>query len=195
MFESYNVRSEPPASAALRVIHKAENLYFLARNVWLAGGSLKFFAEKLRIEVSRFNVHCAILWEKIVDRFHPGRGVSYPHLRILDANHQAQKAYQPVPYDGRLTLFKPKVHYRKFNNPSFGWESVAMQGIQIVEMPNYPRGSLNQPFVGVLASRLTTEIERTLQPQVMRPTATTIVHVDSEQARNRLRPSHCAPAS
>jgi hypothetical protein len=38
-----------------------------------------------------------------------------------------------------------------------------MQGVNVLEMPNYPHGSLNQPFVKVLAGRLRREIEKTLQ--------------------------------
>ena len=132
---------------------------------------MEFLAEKLKVEVSRFKVRCDILRARIVDRFYPGRGASYQHLRIQAANHEAQAAYQPVPYDGRITLFRPKVHYREFNDPYFGWEGLAMQGVQIVEMPNYPRGSLNQPFVDILARRLTAEIEKTLHAPGGRPKA------------------------
>jgi amino acid adenylation domain-containing protein len=182
MFETYNVQSAPPVSVTLGVIHKAENLYFQVKNLALSGGSVEFFAEKLKVEVSRFKVHCNILWARIVDRFHPSRGVSYQHLRIQAANHQAQAAYQPVPYDGRITLFKPKVHYREFNDRHFGWENLAMQGVQIVEMPNYPRGSLNEPFVNVLARRLKAEIEKTLHAPVGRQ-KTMIVPGEDEERR------------
>jgi len=33
-------------------------------------------------------------------------------------------------------------------------------GVEVVEMPNYPRGLLNDPFVDVLADRLKAEIEK-----------------------------------
>jgi amino acid adenylation domain-containing protein len=180
LFESYNVQRGPAVSTTLRVIHKAENLYFQARNLLLSGGSVKFIAEKLRVEVSRLAVHFDILRERIVHRFHPSHGVSYRHLRIQVANHQAQAAYRPVPYDGRITLFKPKMHYRDFNDPHFGWEGLAVQGVQIVDMPNYPRGSLNQPFVRVLADRLKTEIEKTFHGQVARPNAMIVSREDDK---------------
>ena len=37
---------------------------------------------------------------------------------------------------------------------------IARRGVEVVEMPNYPRGSLNDPFVDVLADRLKVEIEK-----------------------------------
>lgn len=169
MFETYNVSSRPPVSFPLHIIHKAQNIYFQARNLLLSGVSAQFFAEKLRAEVSRFRAHCDILRERIVDTFRPRRIVSYAHLRIRDANHRAQRAYQPAPYGGRVTLLKPKVHYLKFNDPCFGWETLAMQGVAVVEMPNYPRGSLNHPFVKILALRLRREIEMALHDSARRP--------------------------
>ena len=163
LFETYNLKGGPPLSFPLRMIHKAQNVYFQTRNLLLAGGSTQFFVEKLRMEVSRFKVHCYILRESVVDRLRSARSVSYTHLRVRDANHRAQEAYQPVPYNGRVTLLRPKVNYRKFDDPCFGWETLAMQGVNVLELPNYPRGSLNQPFVKVLAVRLKREIEKTLQ--------------------------------
>jgi aspartate racemase len=171
MFESYNVRSRPEASLPLRVIHKAENLYFQGRNVLLSGGSVAFVAEKAGIEFTRLKIRCAMMWSTLVERFRPGRGVRYQHLRILAANHEAQAAYQPVPYDGRITLFKPIVHYRDFNDPYFGWNGLAMDGVRVVDMPNYPRGSLNEPFVRVLARRLQTEMETACQGSAGRAAA------------------------
>jgi hypothetical protein len=74
------------------------------------------------------------------------------------------------------------VHYREFNDRHFGWENLAMQGVQIVEMPNYPRGSLNEPFVNVLARRLKAEIEKTLHAPVGRQ-KTMIVPGEDEERR------------
>jgi len=44
-----------------------------------------------------------------------------------------------------------------------------MQGVDVVEMPNYPRGSLNHPFVKILAHRLRKDIEGTLRDRTRRP--------------------------
>jgi len=75
-------------------------------------------------------------------------------------NDKAQAAYRPAPYDGKIILFRPKAFYRRFSDRSFGWGEVARQGVEVVEMPNYPRGLLNDPFVDALADRLKAEIEK-----------------------------------
>lgn len=166
MLETYNVKSRPPASAGLTIVHKVENVYFQARNVLLSGGGPQFFAEKFRIELSRFKVHCDILWSRIAGRFGSSKRVSYQHLRIRDANHQAQAAYEPVLYDGRITLFRSRNYYREFNDRCYGWDGLAVQGVHVVELPNYPHGSLNQPFVKVLARALKTEIAKILDHSI-----------------------------
>jgi thioesterase domain-containing protein len=180
LLETYNLKGAPPLSFALRLIHKAENVYFQTKNLLLAGGNTQFFAEKLRMEVSRFKVYCYILRERIVDRFRSARSVSYTHLRVRDANHRAQEAYQPLPYNGRVTLLRPKVHYRKFDDPCFGWETLAMQGVNVLEMPYYPHGSLNHPFVKVLAGRLRREIEKTLQDRAQETDPVIVAEAVSE---------------
>jgi amino acid adenylation domain-containing protein len=169
LFETYNLKSRPPVSFAMRMIHKTQNIYFQAANLLVAGISARFFAEKLRMELSRFKVHCDILRERIVERFRARPMAKYPHLRIRDGNHRALEAYEPVPFDGRVMLFRPKVHFHKFNDRCFGWESLAMQGVDVVEMPNYPRGSLNHPFVKVLAHRLRKDVESSLRDRARQP--------------------------
>lgn len=78
-------------------------------------------------------------------------------------NDKAQLAYRPLPYAGKITLFRPKVHYRGFGDLDFGWKNIAQEGVDVVKLPNYPRGTLNDPFVEILAERLKTEIEKCLQ--------------------------------
>jgi hypothetical protein len=162
MFETYNLQSEPPASLALRMLHKAQNLYFQWRNflLSLSDGNLAFLSEKLRVEASRFRVRGHMLVTQFVNRFNPGRRHGYEHLRIVAVNHEALAAYEPASFDGRIVLFRPMAHYRGFNDRHFGWGSIARQGVHVVDMPNYPRGSLNHPFVEGLARALEAEIQR-----------------------------------
>jgi len=162
MIETYNLQSRPPISISLKTIHKAQNLYFQVRNLLLSlsEGTSKFFTEKYRVEVGRLKVKWDILYSQFFNQFHPGRFLGYQHLRINAVNDKAQTAYRPAPYDGKIILFRPKGSYCQFNDRSFGWGEVAKQGVEVVEMPNYPRGLLNDPFVDVLADRLKAEIEK-----------------------------------
>jgi amino acid adenylation domain-containing protein len=144
MFETYNLRDGPPVSFRLHVVHKAQNFYFHLRNLLLSlsGGPSGFFREKLKVELRRWRMNADSL-----------------RSRVRVVNDQAQAAYRPAPYDGRIILFKTKTHFHEFNDRHFGWQSVAGQGVRVVEMPNYPRASMNDPFVEVLAERLRTEID------------------------------------
>jgi amino acid adenylation domain-containing protein len=159
LVETYNVRSRPPVSAPLRIVHKAQNVYFQTRNLLLSRSRVQFLAEKLQIELSRLRVYTDILRTKLVDRSRSTRGAGYQHLRIREANHQAQAAYQPGPYEGKITLFRSKIHFRGFDDPCFGWKSLAMEGVRVIEMANFPHGFLNQPFVRDLAHALEAEID------------------------------------
>jgi thioesterase domain-containing protein len=167
MIETYNLHSTPPASLPLHIVHKAQNLYFQMRNVALsvssgASDSRKFLAEKLAVELNRFTVRCHMVWTRFLGRFRPGHRPPYASLQILVANHEAVAAYQPAPFEGRIVLFRPKSHYLKFNDPCLGWGSTARHGVRVIDMPSYPRGSLNHPFVEVLARALDGEIEQTI---------------------------------
>ncbi|PYR33793.1 MAG: non-ribosomal peptide synthetase [Acidobacteria bacterium] len=166
MIDSYNIRSAPPLSKPLRALHAAQNLYFQTRNVLLSlrGGSSRFFVEKGRIEVSRFKVRCDILATRVMNRF-SRRPTNYQHLLIQSVNDRAQSMYKPEPYEGRIVLFKPKGHFSRLSDRHFGWSAIAQHGVHIVEMPNYPRGSLNHPFVKVLANALAKEMNTAIQNQ------------------------------
>ena len=161
MLETYNIKSRPPVSATESIFHKFQNVCFQVGNCLLSGRDIRFLTEKLRVELSRFKVHCDILRSRLLDRFRNGR-VSYVHLRIQEAYHKFQAAYDPVAYDGKVTLFRSGVYYRGFDDPWFGWRDLATQGVEVVELPHYPHGSLNQPFVTALASALAARVNKTL---------------------------------
>jgi amino acid adenylation domain-containing protein len=165
MLESYNVRSRPPVPFPLGVFHKVQNLNFQMRNVLLSLflGDARFFVEKFRIEVIRFKGRCEILSGKIANRFNPDAPRTYQRLLVREVNDQAHASYQPAPYDGSIVLVKAKGHFRGMNDSYWGWDAVSSQGVRVIEMPNYPKGSLNHPFVEVLAKRLGEEIDKTLQ--------------------------------
>jgi thioesterase domain-containing protein/acyl carrier protein len=163
MFETYNRRNEPLPDRGLHAIHIAQHAYYQASNLALSvsGGTLAFFAEKVKFEMSRLKVHADILRSRRLGS-RTGRRPEYQHLQVRRVNERAALAYRPRPYDGVITLFKPRTHYRGFTDPAFGWHDIAGQGVRLIELPNCPRGSLNDPFVGVVADALRAEIDRTL---------------------------------
>jgi Thioesterase domain len=163
MMETYNMEDVGEFSFPLRTFHRAQNLYFHLKNLLLSlsRGGLGFFLEKLRVQWSRSRVKRNILWATMLDKLGYESGLRYQHLHVRDVNDRAQAAYKPLPYDGKITLFRTQGHYRGLDSWDFGWGRIARHGVRVVELPHYPRGSLNRPFVEVLVRRLAAEIEDT----------------------------------
>ena len=164
MLETYNLADRPKVSFPLRTIHKAQNLYFHLTNLLLSlsRGGFGFFFEKMKVELGRGKVTLNILWSAMLEKLNYKGGLQYQHLQTRTVNDKAQAAYRPLPYDGKITLFRTKAHYHGFGDWDFGWGHIARQGVHVVELPHYPRGTLNDPFVEVLAERLKAEIENIL---------------------------------
>jgi hypothetical protein len=86
--------------------------------------------------------------------------LNFQYLEINRINDEAQAKYEPTPYDGRIVLFKPRACYAGFNDPEYGWGELAKKGVEVIDIPAYPRGMLNEPFVQILADKLKKEIEK-----------------------------------
>jgi thioesterase domain-containing protein/acyl carrier protein len=80
---------------------------------------------------------------------------------IQAINDHAVTKYRPKPYPGKLTLFKPEVNYSAFPDPRMGWGEIALDGVDIVELPMNPHAMLVEPFVQQLASALAAALDRT----------------------------------
>lgn len=164
MFETYNIAGHSKISFPLRTIHTAQNLYFHLTNLLLSlsNGGFGFFSEKLAVELGRAKVTLNILWSEVQKKLRYKGGLQYHHRQTRIINDHAYAVYHPLPYDGKITLFRTKTHYRGFNSKDFGWGHIARQGVDVVEMPFYPRGTLNDPFVEDIAERLKVEIDKIL---------------------------------
>jgi len=163
LLETYNLAGSPVVSFPLKTVHKVQNLYFHLTNLLLSlsHGGFGFFFEKMTVELGRAKVALNILWSATLAKFNYEGGLQYQHLQTQILNDTAQVTYKPSPYDGKITLFRTKSHYRRFADFDFGWGPIARQGVHVVELPFYPRGTLNDPFVQILAERLKAEIEKT----------------------------------
>jgi thioesterase domain-containing protein len=165
MLETYNLEGLPEVSSfPLRTIYKAQNLYFNLTNLLLSlsQGGFDFFLEKIKVEFSRMKMTWNILWSTMLEKLNYEGVLQYQHLQVRTVNDQAQAAYRTVPYDGTITVFRTKTYYCGLHDWDFGWGHIARQGVHVVKLLHYPRGSLNDPFVDVLAERLSAEIENAL---------------------------------
>jgi hypothetical protein len=62
--------------------------------------------------------------------------------------------YVPRPYSGRVAVIRPKGSFWGLDHPSLGWGEVVRDGLEIREIPVYPKGMLIEPFVQMLAAEL-----------------------------------------
>ena len=78
--------------------------------------------------------------------------------RIHALNHEAALRYQPRPYQGVVTNFKPKRNYTAFPDPDMGWTQLALRGVKNIELDLNPHAMLTEPFVRQLADSLSREL-------------------------------------
>ena len=76
------------------------------------------------------------------------------HESVHDVNERAAQFYQPKPYAGRVTVFKPKVNYDFYPDRQMGWGDLVTGRLEIVELPVNPHAMLAEPYVQSLADRL-----------------------------------------
>ena len=79
---------------------------------------------------------------------------------VQASNDAACDRYEPKPYAGKLTLFKPKVNYDFYPDPKMGWGDLARGGIDPVELPVNPHAMLVEPYVQTLANELKARIDQ-----------------------------------
>jgi hypothetical protein len=69
-------------------------------------------------------------------------------------NDEASLRYVPSPYEGRVAVIRPKGSFLGLSSPALGWEGVVRNGLEVYELPVYPKGMLIEPFCRTLAEIL-----------------------------------------
>jgi surfactin family lipopeptide synthetase C len=75
----------------------------------------------------------------------------YLRLNMLEGN--AWRAYKPAPYPGRITLFRSE-ETREDSRIIAGWEKLASEGVEVVDVPGDHLSMMHSPYVRTLAARL-----------------------------------------
>ncbi|KAM3097684.1 condensation domain-containing protein [Phormidesmis sp. 146-12] len=77
---------------------------------------------------------------------------------------QVGNHYVPQPYSGKVTLFRA-MQRSPFESitidPTFGWDAIALDGVELYDIPGDHLGILQEPNVQILAKDLRTCIDRT----------------------------------
>ena len=157
MLESYNEHAfSVHSSKTIRIANKLLNVIFHFQNMMhpLNNAKMKFIIEKFRVEIERVRINIMVGFTKVGAIFNVNVMPNYPHLRITDINDEAQLNYVPKPYKGRITVFRPKKNFIGYDDYECGWGGMASEGIDVHEIPAYPRGMLVEPFVKILADEL-----------------------------------------
>jgi len=53
-----------------------------------------------------------------------------------------------------VVIIRPRSNFRGLDDPGLGWSEVVRNGLEIREIPVYPKGMLVEPFVQRLAQEL-----------------------------------------
>jgi pimeloyl-ACP methyl ester carboxylesterase len=162
VMETYDF-SQESTSFFSRLYYRVQQIEFHARNLLIARNKRTFLHEKAKVAWSRRNIFFGNLATALGFGTRLG---NYSHSVLSDiweACDVAAAKYQPKPYPGIITQFRPLKHYACFSGPQMGLEKIAAGGIKNYNLNVYPRGMLVEPFVSSLAQQLRECIKSTLE--------------------------------
>jgi len=125
-------------------------------------GMSKFLSEKMAILRSRIPVWRGMLVAKFSASPTIASSTAVILGRIWRTNDAACWRYEPKPYSGILTDFRPAKQYRIFDKPELKWERLAEGGQEVIVLPVYPASMLLEPFVEHLGHALTQVMDRAI---------------------------------
>ncbi len=162
LFDTMDWSKIPPVSIWARIYQWSQRLTFHFANFLCLdlAGMVKFFREKLEILGDRLPLWMGMLLGRLdPQRLRRTMPESRALGRLWQLNDRACVAYVPRPYPGRITDFRPRKQYRRYNKPEAKWERLARGGQEIIVLPVYPAGMLVEPFVEHLARALRSSID------------------------------------
>jgi len=116
---------------------------------------IRYFKEKKRIagDGGWAHIKTEMPGTTLADNDSFGRAESGIEASVQLLNDHAGDIYDPKPYSGKLTLFKPQKNYSFYPDPKMGWGDLVSE-LDIVEMPINPHAMLVEPYVEKLAHEL-----------------------------------------
>jgi len=157
MLDTCNFASVSPSKVSrLEPLHFLQNLWFHAANILSLGAKdrKKFLKQKADVETSRLGIRLRAAYHALMNLRSAEKRTSYPHLIVGKINHEAMHRYDPRPYNGRVAVIRPKGNFLGLTSRSLGWSEVVGDGLEIHELPVYPKGILVEPFCRLLADAL-----------------------------------------
>ncbi len=161
MLDTYNFFRALKSSFLMFILQKIR--FHFGNFLQLRPGTMwKYFKEKKRVAGDGGWSH--IRTERPGTTLQEGvaRAESGIEASVQELNDHAADIYDPKPYTGTLTLFKPQINYKFYPDPKMGWGNLALGGLDIVEMPINPHAMLLEPHVKTLAQELKLRMDREL---------------------------------
>ncbi len=85
----------------------------------------------------------------------PGEDLPPAYRNVREANYMARNQYDPRPYSGRVTLFRVLNQGAGiFDRRYYGWDRLAQDGVEVIDVPGDHLSLLSEPNVSVLAEHL-----------------------------------------
>jgi len=165
MIENYNIKTiQWPMPFSLTMKNKVLNLWYHLGNLFTDSNNAKmdFLREKTRIELSRYRVTLQVSLAALMKKLGLNSSLNFPHIKVDKAYDEALILYTPQVYEGEIVLFGARNRLAGFRDPLYGWGHIAAKGVELLELPINPRGSLVEPFVGMLAKKLNERLNHAL---------------------------------
>jgi len=157
MIENYNIKTiQWPMPFSLNIANKFLNLWYHMGNLFTGSNEAKmdFLGAKARTEFNRYKISLQVSLSSLGKYFGLKNSLNFPHIRVDEAYDEALLRYTPQVYEGVIVLFGASKRLAGFRDPLYGWGNIATKGVELFELPINPRGSLVEPFVGILAKKL-----------------------------------------
>jgi amino acid adenylation domain-containing protein len=162
MLDTYNFRQALKATFAFFLLQKF--LFHLRNFIRLRPRTmLRYLREKKRIAGDGGWAHIRTEMPGSTLQSGVARAESGIEASVQEINDHAGDIYEPKPYPGVVTLFKPQVNYKFYPDPKMGWGDLALKGLDIVEFPINPHAMLVEPYVEMLAKELKIRLDRAVQ--------------------------------
>jgi thioesterase domain-containing protein len=139
-----------------KAYYEFEKIGFHWRNFMMLPNNEKmtFIQEKFKVAQSRRHIWFGMLATKMRQMLRMGGEQGTSLSDLWENNDNAAIAYAPKVFPGKITQFRPAKDYSRYDNPNFGWEKHAADGVEIHKLPVFPAGMIVEPFVPMLAASL-----------------------------------------
>lgn len=131
-------------------------------NIKVAKGPLRreYIAAKAKRFARQYRVKS---WRKVLSFLKRMERLFLPRAirEVNKGGHQANRTYEPVPYTGKVTLFRATEQpYGIVTDTTNGWGVYATGGVEIHEIPGHHGAIVREPRAGILVRALTACLDK-----------------------------------